>query len=104
VPLDGIRRRFHALLTNGVIHLTLQNDRFAASTPIALQNDFSQISFQIESDNPAAHSATLLLTEPISGSYTINGGNPVSLTAGQQTAITLSMPGGSTPQTFVSSD
>ena len=104
VPLDGIRRRFHALLTNGVIHLELQNDRFAEDTPIALHNDFSQITFQIESDNPAAHSVTLLLTVPISGTYTINASNPVNLTAGQQSTITLSMPAGSTLQTFVISD
>jgi hypothetical protein len=104
VPLDGIRRQFHALLTNGVMHLTLQNDRFAATTPIMLQNDFSQIAFQIESDNPAAHSATLLLTVPISGTYTISGAASTNLTAGQQATITLSMPGGIAPQPFVISD
>ncbi len=104
VPLDGIRRRFHALLTNGVAHLELQNDRFAETAPIVMQDDFSQISFQIESDNPAAHSVTLLLTMPIGGNYTINGANPVNLTAGQQAAISLSMPGGSTPQAFVISN
>lgn len=104
VPLDGIRRRFHTLLTNGVIHLALQNDRFAANMPIAVQNDLSQISFQIESDNPAAHSATLLFTPPLSGAYSVNGGNPTNLTAGQQATLTLSLPGGSTPQAFVISD
>jgi hypothetical protein len=99
--LDGIRRQFHALLTNGVIHLMLQNDRLAATAPVVLQNDLSQITFQIESDNPAAHSVTLLLTVPVSGTYTVSGANPVNLTAGQQTALTLSMPGGSAPQPFV---
>jgi hypothetical protein len=104
VPLDGIRRRFHALLTNGVMHLELQNDRFAENEPLVLQSDLSQITFQIESDNPAAHSATLFFTPSISGTYTINGGSPINLTAGQQSTLTLSMPGGSAPQTFVISD
>jgi hypothetical protein len=104
VPLDGIRRRFHALLTNGTIHLVLQNDRFASNAAIVLQNDFSQVSFQIESDNPGAHVATLLLTVPISGAYTVNGGAPINLTAGQATSVALSMNAGSAPQSFVISD
>ncbi len=104
VPLDGIRRRFHTLLTNGVMHVELQNDRFAEGQPIVLQNDFSQISFQLESDNPNPHTVTLRLTVPITGTYTITTANSVFLTAGQQTTITLSMDGGTTPQSFVISD
>ena len=103
-PLDGIRRRFHALLTNGVIHLVLQNDRFASNASIVLLNNLSQVSFQIESDNSAAHTVTLLLTVPISGAYTVNAGAPIALTAGQPTPVTLSMSAGSAPQSFVISD
>ena len=67
IPLDGVRQRFHAMFSSGNLHLVLDNDRFAAAQPIVLQPDLSQISFQIESENSAAHSVALYFTASIGG-------------------------------------
>ncbi len=61
-PLDGVRRRFHALLNNGNLHLVLDNDNFSSSQPLVLQPDLSQITFTVETAVPSAHTATLHLT------------------------------------------
>ena len=54
VPLDGVRKRFHAMLSNSKLHLVLNGDHFAAGQVIALTDDLSQISFQVETGNPTA--------------------------------------------------
>ena len=104
-PLDGVRRQFHAVLTNGVIHMVLQNDRFSSAQPIVLHSDLSQVSFSIESENTAAHNVGLLLTVPTTGSYTFSGANGVVntliLQAGLQTNVALPMLSAPSPQLFV---
>ena len=72
VPLDGVRKRFHAMLNNCKLHLVLNSDRFAAGQPIVLQSDLSQVSFQIESENTAAHSVTLHFTSSTAATYTFS--------------------------------
>jgi len=72
VPRDGLRRRFHAMLETGKLHLVLDNDRFASEQPIVLRRDFAEISFQLESDNPAEHVAKLNVSG-LSGSYILRG-------------------------------
>ena len=103
-PLDGVRRQFHAMLTNGITHLVLQNDRFSGANPIVLHSDLSQISFNIESENSAAHNVTLLLTAPVTATYTLSGMNGTintyALQAGQQATVTLPMLAGVSPQQF----
>ncbi|MGA2557716.1 MAG: DUF5695 domain-containing protein, partial [Verrucomicrobiota bacterium] len=93
VPLDGIRRRFHALLSNGTLHVMLDADRFASNQPLALNSDLSGITVQIESDNPAAHVVPLHLSAPVNASYTIMANAVLvasgTLTAGQDTIIPL---------------
>ncbi len=106
VPLDGIRRRFHALLAGGTLHIMLDADRFAAGQPLALNSDLSGITVQIESDNPGAHVVPLHLSAPVSGTYTIMADAAVvasgSLTAGQDTLIQLPVQAGANtaPETF----
>lgn len=72
VPKDGLRRRFHAMLETGRLHLLLDNDRFANARPIVLKGDLSAISFQLESDNPAKHVAKLTLSG-LTGNYILRG-------------------------------
>jgi hypothetical protein len=65
VPKDGVRRRFYALLGESEkkkLRLILDTDRFAASQPIVLKDDFSAVRFTLESDNPAKHVAKLRLS------------------------------------------
>jgi hypothetical protein len=59
---DGVRRRFHARLHGHALSLTSDVDRFPAAQPITVKDDLSEIRFRLESDNPAPHAATLLLT------------------------------------------
>jgi hypothetical protein len=106
VPLDGIRRRFHALLAGGTLHIMLDADRFAAGQPLVLNSDLSGITVQIESDNPNAHVVPLHLSAPVSAPYTIMAGAAVAasgtLTAGQDTLIQLPLLAGANtaPETF----
>jgi hypothetical protein len=104
IPLDGVRKRFHAMLSNSSLHLVLNADRFAASQPITLLDDLSLTSFQIESGNPSAHSETARLTVSVSGQYTISNNHGVvttlSLVAGQETVLSLPVDAGATGQPF----
>jgi hypothetical protein len=72
VPKDGLRRRFHVILNEGEMHLTLENDRFAAGEPIVFDVKSSKIQFLIESDNPAKHSTSLLLAGLQPGKWEVN--------------------------------
>ena len=104
IPLDGVRRRFHAMFSTGYLHLVLDNDRFAAAQPIALASDLSQASFQIESENTAAHSVTLHFTSSTAATYTfssIHGAiTTTNLLAGQEAVVSLPKDAGSSPQSF----
>ena len=104
VPLDGVRKRFHAMLNNGNIHLIVDTDRFATAMSILLQNDLSQVSFQLETANPAAHTAALHVTASTAGTYTFTGVHgvitAVNLVAGQETIVSLPMDAGASPQSF----
>ena len=74
IPKDGLRRRFHALLNDQRVHMILDGDRYAASSPIELKEDFSQVRFRLESDNPRNHSTTLRVSGLPSGSYVLQIG------------------------------
>ena len=66
IPKDGVQRRLHVLLgkdEQNKLHMVLETDRFAASQPIVLKEDFSEVRFRLESDNPASHVARLRLSE-----------------------------------------
>ncbi len=106
VPLDGIRRRFHALLANGTLHVTLDADRFASNQAIVLNADLSGITLQIESDNPGAHVVPLHLSASVAEPYTISANSVVlvsgALPAGKDTIIQLPVQANAnlTPETF----
>lgn len=103
-PLDGVRRRFHAMFNTGNLHLVLNNDRFAAAQPVVLQPDLSQVSFQIESENSAAHLVTLYFTASTSGTYSVMDSQGVFTTlhlqSGQEATVDLPMAAGVSPQLF----
>ncbi|HEY3860438.1 MAG TPA: DUF5695 domain-containing protein [Verrucomicrobiae bacterium] len=106
IPLDGIRRRFHALLAGGTRHVMLDADRFASNQPVMLNSDLSAITMQIESDNPGAHIAPLHLSAASAVSYAIVA-NAITvasgaLPAGQDVIVQLPVAAGAnvSPETF----
>jgi Family of unknown function (DUF5695) len=92
-PLDGVRKRFHAMLNNGNIHIVVDTDRFANALPITLQSDLSQLGFTLETDNAASHTAKLHITASTSGSYTVSGPSgtiaTLNLQAGVESTVDL---------------
>jgi hypothetical protein len=107
VPKDGVRRRFHALLGDAErnkLHLILQTDRFATSQPIILKEDLSEVRFGLESDNPAKHTARLLVSGLAAGKYAVLTGNKpigeVEMKEGQESTVEVPVSGNSV-NTFV---
>lgn len=72
VPRDGVRRRFHALIGDRKLHVTLEADRFARNKPITVNASMSEIRFEVESDNPAAHTTRLSLGGAPGASYVVH--------------------------------
>lgn len=93
IPKDGLRRRFHAMLETGNLHFVLDNDHFASEQPILLKEDFSQISFRLESDNPLKHVAKLTASG-LSGTYTLRDskGKIADLELKEREEITIELP------------
>lgn len=99
IPRDGVRKRFHAMLESGRLHMVLGTDRFASSVPIVLANDLSGVRFQLESENRTSHNAVLRVAGLAAGSYTVHDGRgtPVStivIEDGKETVIDLPIPAG----------
>jgi hypothetical protein len=59
VPKDGVRRRFHAMLDGGRLHLESEVERFAAGQPIVLRENLDELRFRLESENPNEHMAVM---------------------------------------------
>ena len=101
IPKDGVRRRFHALLGEGEqnkLHMVLEADRFAALQPIALKEDFTEVRFRLESDNPSRHSAKLHLSGLPPGSYGVREGDrtiaSIDVKDGQESFVELPVASG----------
>ncbi len=92
IPKDGLRRRFHAMLTGGKLHVTLDSDRFAGAQPIILKEDFSELRFQLETDNPTPHVTKLRLSGP-AGEFVMHDGNrelgKLTLNGKEETSVDL---------------
>lgn len=71
VPKDGVRRRFHALLDAGRLHLESEVDRFAAGERIMVGDDLAELRFRLESDNPEPHTARLRIESDRTGTYEV---------------------------------
>jgi hypothetical protein len=103
-PLDGVRKRFHAMLNSGAAHLVIDTDRFVASGGISLKQDFSTISFTIETDNSGAHSARLHLTLSIPGTYIVSSDEgtiaTLNVQAGQEILTDLPLAAAVSTKTF----
>jgi Family of unknown function (DUF5695) len=104
LPLDGVRRRFHAMLNNGTLHLVIDTDRFAAGQSIGLVTDLSQATFSVETGNAAAHTARMHLMTSTTGTYTVSNGSgtigTLNLQAGVESLFDLPIPAGGSAATF----
>ena len=97
-PKDGVRKRFHAMLHAGRLHMVLERDRFASSAPIVLANDLSRVRFELESDTPEAHTASLRLSGLAAGTYQLHGArgellNTIAIESGWESIIDLPVSG-----------
>ncbi len=92
IPKDGLRRRFHAMLNGGKLHVTLDSDRFAGAQPIILKEDLSELRFQLETDNPTPHVTKLRLSGP-AGEFVMHDGNrelgKLTLKGKEETSVDL---------------
>jgi hypothetical protein len=70
-PRDGLRRRFHALVGGRRLHVETNADRFAADRPIALREDLTELHFQLEAENAAAHTNAIRIAGLSAGSYRV---------------------------------
>jgi len=104
IPRDGLRRRFHAMLDGGRLHLVSDTDRFPASQPILFKEDLSEVRFSLESDNAAKHVARVRLSGLSAGKYEIRAGDgPIAemdLKDGQEAVVELPMDGGTGSKSF----
>ena len=104
IPQDGVRCRFHAMLSSGKLHLFLDNDRFATLQPIHVKDDISQASFAVETDNPSPHAARMHLAVSIQGAYTLSDDQGtiavLNLQPEQEATVDLSMGANIASKTF----
>jgi hypothetical protein len=103
-PKDGLRRRFHAMLTGGRLHLVSDVDRFPVGQPIVVKEDLSEVRFSLESADPAEHRARLHVAGLASGAYTVGNAKgtiaTLELKDGQESVVDLPMDAATQPQTF----
>jgi hypothetical protein len=81
VPKDGVRRRFHALIANQRLHVTLDQARFASNRPIVVGESLERVACQLERTDDAMQQCSLTLRSSSGGVYTIRVGDEVSRVA-----------------------
>jgi hypothetical protein len=108
-PKDGLRRRFYAMLDGGKLQLVLDADRFATGPSIRIKDDLSQVTFAIESDNPAEHKTKLRLSGLAAGKYAVRNGEGATLATfdastapavASETIVEISVPAGDHTKLF----
>jgi hypothetical protein len=104
VPKDGVRRRFHAILEDGRLHLECDTDRFAAGRPISLAAGLAAVDFTLESDNRRAHTARVRVGGLEPGAWAAAAGRrrvaTFQIEEGRDTTVELPMNGGTRPTAF----
>ena len=76
IPKDGLRRRFQARLKSGDLSLVLEGARFAPAQAIVINEDFSEIRFQLEGEG-LSKTAQLSLGLLPEGDYVVKRGERV---------------------------
>jgi hypothetical protein len=68
---DGVRRRFHAILQDLMIHVEVERDHFAADIPLELDDGASRIAFVLQSSSSTPHATPMELSGLLEGGYAI---------------------------------
>jgi len=96
VPQDGIGRRFHLIARHRRLHLELERDGFAASAPIDVRDDLSEITFEVENRDPQyqAHRTRLVAMGFSDYQVLVNGKLPARpRNLGQVAEVSLAISG-----------
>jgi hypothetical protein len=103
-PLDGVRQRFHAVLTGGTMHLVLDSDHITTGQSVTLGADLSHVSFTVETANVASHSTPMHFSTSIAGTYNVSDGSgtlaTLVLQSGQEAVVSLPFAAGGATKTF----
>jgi hypothetical protein len=87
----------------------LDADRFATGPSIRIKDDLSQVTFAIESDNPAEHKTKLRLSGLAAGKYAVRNGEGATLATfdastapavASETIVEISVPAGDHTKLF----
>lgn len=77
IPRDGVRQRFHAVLGERRLHVSLARDGFAAEQPIRVSPALDRLAFTLECRSPAAHETALTITGLSAGEYATSVGTHI---------------------------
>jgi hypothetical protein len=103
-PLDGVRVRFHAMLTDGAVHLVLDSDHFTTGQSTSLAPNLTQITFAMETGNTASHTTPLHFSTSLAGTYNLSDQSGTittfSAVAGQEIVLNLPFAAGGAGKTF----
>jgi hypothetical protein len=103
-PKDGLRRRFHALLDGGKLHVELAGDRFTAGQPIAINDQLTELRFSLETDNAQQHTTELRLIGLPPGEYAVYHGeqlvSPFAVAAELTSVVGLPVDAGGQPSAY----
>jgi hypothetical protein len=95
IPRDGVRRRLHAVLRTGRLHLESEVSRFPADRPILVGENLAELRFHLEAENPDDHACVVRVRGLPPGQYLIRSGNRdlarVEVADAEETALLLPM-------------
>ena len=75
IPRDGLRRRFHAILATGRLHLSCDVGQFAADRPMWIGQDLSQVRFSLTCPCQFGHKARVRVRGLKAGNYRVSCGD-----------------------------
>ena len=75
IPRDGVRQRFHVVLGQRRLHVSLNRDGFAREQPVTLHRGLQQLAFMLESRAPQEHETELTIEGLPPGTYTLTVGD-----------------------------
>ena len=103
-PLDGVRQRFHAMLTGGSMHLVLDCDHLTTGQSVTVAADLTHVNFTVETANAAIHSTPLHFSTSLAGTYNVSDASGTLMTlvlqAGQEVVVSLPFAAGGATKRF----
>lgn len=93
---DGVRRRFHALFHEHKFHILIDRDHMAHNVPLVIQDDASEICFEIESIESTGHIVGLTISGLPEGEYWLyeDGSRKSSFKSKEENKLSLNVKSG----------